>query len=299
MKRLALLLAAMGIISVGAMAEELKVTNFGQEIEIENSDGGVGDIDSIYFANTVGLKYGTWSFAVQGGKFWSWDSEKGFNSENARLQIDAWKQVSDNLKLGYRLRAQKEYDRHYARWAYTNDWFWSSGDVWYEATNQSQTYAKDKGTPVYENDWVKAEVFPVGVKYGDLKVGYFLNYEVATGDVKAGEQEDKIEHQIRLYYPLYKGEKFSLNFEGRFTIAEEKNYKDTEGKETGYRHYDDFGRTRLYLRPSYKVSDSLTVYGYYGYEFKDYKYENGKTRADFHKESDNYQDIGIGWNYTF
>lgn len=290
MKRLALLLAAMGIVSVGAMAEAptLKVTNFGQEIEIENSDGGVGDIDSIYFANTVGLKYGTWSFAVQGGKFWSWDSEKGFNSENARLQIDAWKQVSDNLKLGYRLRAQKEYDRHYARWAYTNDWFWSSGDVWYEATNTNGV-----GSP----DWYKAEVFPVGIKYGDLKAGYFLNYNWVAGNVKDGEQEDYIEHQIRLYYPLYKGEKFNLNFEGRFTLAADLGYKGTKE----YRHYDNFGRTRLYLRPSYKVSEALTVYGYYGYEFKDYKYENKATRQTFDGKggSNNYQDIGIGWNYTF
>ena len=56
---------------------------------------------------------------------------------------------------------------------------------------------------------------------------------------------------------------------------------------------------RLYLKPSYKVSDSLTVYGYYGYEFKDWKYENGAERATYHAENDNYQDIGFGWTYTF
>ena len=289
MKRLALLLVTMGIVSGGAMAEtpKLEVTNFGQEIEVENSDSGLGDIDSIYFANTVGLKYGTWSFGVQGGKFWSWDSEKGFNSENARLQIDVWKQMTENLKLGYRLRAQEQYDRHYVRWSYMDGMFWSTGDVWYEATNKNGA-----GSP----DWYKTEIYPIGIKYEDLKIGYFLNYNRVAGNVHDGEQKDYIEHQIRAYYPLYKGEKFTLNFEARVTLNADSNYK---GDDVGYRHYDNFGRTRLYLRPSYKVSDALTIYGYYGYEFKDYKYENGQTRADYHKESDNYQDIGIGWNYKF
>ena len=46
MKRLALLLAAMGIVTVGAMAEapKLEVTHFNQEIEIEN-ELSVPDLD--------------------------------------------------------------------------------------------------------------------------------------------------------------------------------------------------------------------------------------------------------------
>lgn len=294
MKRLVFLLATMGIVSVGAMAEtpKLEVTNFGQEIEIENEDGKYGDLDSIFFSNTVGLKYGDWTFAVTGGKFWGWDHDRGFDSLNARLQIDVWNQTTENLKLGYRLRAQDEYDRHYARWDYSRDWFWTSGDVWYEVTNQDGNTAGD-------NDWYKSEIFPVGVKFGDLKIGYFLNYEVAAGHVKEGEKEDYIEHQIRAYYPLYQGEKFALNFEGRFTIAADNGYKGKD-PETG-RHYDNFGRTRLYLKPSYQVTESLNVYGYFGYEWRDYDYEGTATRKTFDGVggSDNYQDIGIGWNYTF
>ena len=291
MKRLALLLAAMGIVSAAAFAEApvLKVTSVGQEIEIENSDGNQ-DVDSIYWGTTVGLSYGDWSFGVTGAKFWSYDGDDGFKSENARLQLDVWKKMNENLKLGYRLRAQDEYDRHYARWSYANDWFWSDGDVWYEATNQS---GNDGVT-----DWVKSEVFPLGVKFGDLKVGYFLNYEFAVGSTSEGQKDEYIEHQVRVYYPVYAGEKFSLNFEGRFTISADDGYKGTE---PGYRHYDDFGRTRLYLRPSYKVSDALTLWGYYGYEFKDFKYENGASRDTYTGKgaSDNYQDIGLGWTYTF
>lgn len=287
MKRLALLLSAMGIVSAAAFAEApvLKVTNVGQEIEIENSDGGVG-IDSIYFANMVGLSYGDWSFGLQGGKFWSYGKDTHLDSLDSRLQIDVWNKVTDNLKLGYRYRGQKNKDRHYARWDYSKDWFWSSGDVWYESNN---------GTPG-ATDNINSEFFPVGVKFGDLKVGYFINYQENVGDIANGDAENYFEHQLRVWHPLYKGEKFFLDFEGRLTISADSDY---EGKEPGYRHYDDFGRIRLYLRPTYKVSDSLTVYGYYGYEFKDYKYENGAKRSGYHAENDNYQDIGIGWNYTF
>lgn len=290
MKRLALLLAAMGIISVGAMAEtpKLEVTHFNQEIEIENEASGP-DLDSIFFGNTVGLKYGDYTFGVTGGKFWSYDGHGGgLDSTNARLQIDVWKKVADNFKIGYRLRAQDEYDRHYIRWDYSNNWFWSSGDVWYEATNQDGNTGK--------NDWIKTEVFPIGVKFGNLKVGYFLNYNFTVGntdEVNGAKNDEYIEHQIRAYFPLYKGEKLTLNFEGRFTLSADYGF---EGKEPAYRHYDEFGRNRLYIKPSYKVSDALTVYGYYGYEFREWKTENGYT-DDHSKE--NYTDFGIGWTYNF
>ena len=290
MKRLALLLAAMGVISVGAMAEtpKLEVTYFNQEIEIENEASGP-DLDSIFFGNTVGLKYGDYTFGITGGKFWSYDGHGGgLNSTNARLQIDVWKKMADNFKVGYRLRAQDEYDRHYVRWDYSNDWFWSSGDVWYEATNQDGNEGK--------NDWIKTEVFPIGVKFGNLKLGYFLNYNFTVGntdEVGGAKNDEYIEHQIRAYFPLYQGEKLSVNFEGRFTLSADNGY---EGTEPGYRHYDDFGRNRLYIRPTYKVSDALTVYGYYGYEFRDWKTENGYT-DDHSKE--NYTDVGIGWTYNF
>ena len=299
MKRLALLLAAMGIVSAAAFAEApvLKVTSVGQEIEIENSDGKQ-DIDSIFFANSVGLSYGDWSFGVIGGKFWSYDGDDGLDSSDSRLQIDVWKKVTDDLKLGYRYRGQKEFDRHYARWDYSNGWFWSSGDVWYESNN-----GKAGAT-----DNINSEFFPVGVKFGDLKLGYFINYKNnvgdisvaknADGEVTGGAQKDYIEHQLRAYYPLYAGEKFSLNFEGRFVLASDDNYKELNGEATPYRHLEA-GTMRLYLKPSYKVSESLTVYGYYGYEFKDWKYEDGDKRSEHHDANDNYQDIGLGWTYSF
>lgn len=297
MKRLALLLAAMGIVSVGAMAEtpKLEVTNVGQEIEIENTNGG-DSLDEVNFFQNVGLRYGDWTFGLQAGKQYSVDFDgNGMHSKNSRLQLDVWKKVTPDLKLGARYRGYKEKDRWYARWDYSGseNMFWSAGDIWYEATDNN-----DNGTGSY--DWVKAEIFPIGVKCDNFKVGYFLNYEIAVGSQSNGQQDEYIEHQIRAYWDFYKTEKLTLSFEGRFTLAADLGYK---GDEPGYRHYDNFGRTRTYLGASYKVTDSLTVYGKYAYEWRDYKYENGDSRDakayQGYKGAENYQDIIIGWNYTF
>lgn len=297
MKRLALLLAAMGIVSVGAMAEtpKLEVTNVGQEIEIENWDGNE-TFDEVNFFQNVGLRYGDWTFGLQAGKQYSVDFDgDGMHSKNSRLQLDVWKKVTPDLKLGARYRGYKEKDRWYARWDYSGseNMYWSSGDVWYEATDNN-----DNGTGSY--DWVKAEVFPIGIKYDNFKVGYFLNYEFSVGSLSDTEKDEYIEHQIRAYWDFYKTDRLTLSFEGRFTLAADNGYKGDDPT-TGARHYDEFGRIRTYLGASYKVTESLTVYGKYAYEWRDYEYENNSTRQNFDGkgQNDNYQDIIIGWNYTF
>lgn len=290
MRKTALLLATLGIMTA-AYAEQPKliVTNVGQEIEIENQAGG-DDFDESNLFNNVGLKYGDWTFGLQAGKQWGIDLDNGIHSKNRRLQIDVWKQINEDLKLGFRFRGTSDYDRYYARWDWKHGMLWSAGDVWYEAVN------KAKGG---ETDWVKTEIFPIGLQYGPFKVGYFINYNFIVGDEAEQQNNDYIEHQIRAYATLYKGEKLTVTTEGRFTLAADEGYK---GKKV-HRAYDDFGRNRIYLGASYQVSDSLTVYGNYGYEFRDWKYEDG-TKEEFLAQDgkysqENYQDIILGWKYTF
>lgn len=293
MKRLALLLAAMGVISVGAMAEapKLEVVSVGQNIEIENENGNQ-TFDNVWLFNDVNLKYGDWSFGLTAGKNWSVDfGGQSTHSKDSRLQLDVWNKVTDNLKLGYRFRGQDEFDRHYARWSYTNGMFYTDGDVWYEATNDD-----DGGQP----DWMKSEIFPVGLKFGDFKVAYFLNYNWTVGTEDAGQQTSEIDHQIRAYWDFYKTEKLTLSTEARLSVYNDKEYKDENGKEPGYKHFDDFGRLRVYLKANYKVTESFSVYGSYAYGWRDYEYENGATRKTYDgKATENYQDIIVGWKYTF
>lgn len=292
MRKVALLLASLGIMAA-AYAEEPKlvVTNVGQEIEIENTNGNE-DFDQVNLFNNVGLKYGDWSFGLQAGKQWSIDGSEIHSSKYnsaGRLQLDVWKKINDDLKLGARFRGTTDYDRWYARWDWKHGMLWSAGDIWYQAENKS-----DNGKV---KDSLQFEVFPIGVQYGPVKVGYFLNYVENLGTINETEKEDYIEHQIRAYATLYKGEKLTVTTEGRFTLCADDSYKGTE---PDYRHYDDFGRTRIYLGADYKVNESLNVYAKYAYEFRDWKYENEDHRSNYAtKGGENYQDIIVGWNYKF
>lgn len=290
MRKVALLLASLGIMTA-AYAEQpkLTVTHVGQEIEIENQ-AGAADYDEVNLYNNVGLAYGDWTFALQAGKQWevNFEDDDYAHSKNHRFQMDVWKKINDDLKLGLRFRGTNSYDRYYARWDWKHGMLWSSGDVWYESKNG------------LHDDQVKSEFFPIGVQYGPVKVGYFINYNWTVGDVNAGQEENYFEHQIRAYATLYKGEKLTVTTEGRFTLGSDYEYKEyANGNKKEYKTYDDFGRIRVYLGGSYQVNENLSVYGNYGYEFRDWKYEDGMTEASDLRTAKNYQDIIVGWKYTF
>lgn len=182
-------------------------------------------------------------------------------------------------------------DRHYVRYDYNKDWFLSSADIWYESNNGEK------------NNQVKMELFPLGATYNGFTAKLFLGYDKATenpgqtpnGD---GKLKSRFETQIRLYAPIYTYDAFSLTAEGRFTLAETAKYTHkSNGEKMGYSVYKNFGRTRLYLRGNYKVSDNFSVYGYYGYEFRSLETKDGGIKPEIGDKS--YHDVGIGWNYTF
>ncbi|WP_410208043.1 hypothetical protein [Fusobacterium sp.] len=282
MKRLALLLLAIGAVSTTAFAGKLEVTGINQELEYEHVNSGKQN--DITFTTTVNLKYDDWTFGIQGGKFWIYGTEgapkKGLSSNNGRLQLDVWKSITPEFKLGYRFRGQKDMDRHYVRYDYSKDWFLSSADIWYESNNGP------------ENNQIKMELFPLGVTYNGFTAKWFVNYNRHIKSADNGEKS-YYEHQIRLYAPLYSYDAFALTAEGRFTLASGKTVKDN----APYSYYKNFGRTRLYLRGNYKVTDNFSLYGYYGYEFRSFKTKNGGSKPETGDKA--YHDVGIGWNYTF
>ena len=130
MKKLALLLGALSLVSSVAYAKEvvpaveevvvveeaapvaaapaLTVTYVGQSLEVDNDSGSSADIgEAVHFGNSVGLAYGDWTFDLFARKTWSMDTDDGIHSSGHRLQLDAWKQVNDNLAFGLRYRGQK------------------------------------------------------------------------------------------------------------------------------------------------------------------------------------------------
>ena len=298
MKKLALLLAALGVMSATTFAAEsaLRITNVGQEVEIENTSGGQDIGESVYFGTSVGLAYKDWTFGVIGAKRWSVDTDD-VDSITGRVVLDAWKNY-DNYKLGFRFRSEKDYDRYYGRVAWNHNMLWGSADVWYES--------KTKSDAADANDTLRGEIYPIGVQYKGVRLGWFVDYTKTLGGVETktvdgkvvGGLEDSFEHQLRFYAPLYKGEKLTVQTEIRHTLHADKNFKkhrDT-GDKVAYKVYDDFGRTRVYLKNNYKVNESLNVYFNYAYEFRDWEAKDGTVNTD----SDRYfGDIVFGWNYKF
>ena len=115
-----------------------------------------------------------------------------------------------------------------------------------------------------------------------------------SGSVADGYREQNFEHQLRFYAPLYKGEKLSLNTEIRHTLTVDDKFKDEEKSSAS--RYEDFGRTRVYLKSNYKIDDSWSVYLNYGYEFRNKEYvADGKS-----DENKNYYGVcTFGWKYNF
>ena len=268
MKKLALLLAALGVMSATTFAAEsaLRITNVGQEVEIENTSGGEDIGESVYFGTSVGLAYKDWTFGVIGAKRWAVDT-KDTDSITGRVVLDAWKNY-DNYKLGFRFRSEKDYDRYYGRVAWNHNMLWGSADVWYES--------KTKSDAADANDTLRGEIYPIGVQYKGVRLGWFVDYTKTLGTLKADSMEESFEHQLRFYAPLYKGERLTVQTEIRHTLHNSKEYKE----KTPYKVYDDFGRTRVYLKNNYKVNESLNVYFNYAYEFRDWEAKDGTVNTD-------------------
>ena len=285
MKKLALLLAALGVVSAATYAApELTVTSIGQEVEIEHTLGN--DATTAWLYNNVGLAYGDWTFGFQGAKQWKYsDKNDDISSNNSQLQFDVWKKINDNLKLGFRYRGRNDFDRFQARYDFNYGMLWSAGDFWYQANNKNA------------EDNIELEWFPIGLKYGAFKVGYFLNYYEANNPVVDKnsfdhEKESLTEHQIRAYADLYKTDKLTVFSELRVTLHREQDMVD--GK--SYRTYDDFGRNRLYLGARYNATENLTVYGKYAYEVGDEITRDGKAED---KHTKDYEALIFGWTYKF
>lgn len=105
MKKIALLLGTLAVISGAAYAKEktptLVVTYVGQSIEVDNTSGGENIGQEVHFGNAVGLEYKDWSFDVFAKKTWSMDTDEGIHSAGNRIDLDIWKNY-ENYSLGFR-----------------------------------------------------------------------------------------------------------------------------------------------------------------------------------------------------
>ena len=269
-----------------AAAPALRVTSIGQYVEVDNTSGKSDIGETVFFGNTVGLAYGdNWTFGLLGAKMWNMDTDDGIHGNDHRLQLDAWRNF-ENGSLGFRWRGQSTYDRYYLRAKYSYGMFSGWADLAYQSNNSDKDH---------EDNWY-SEGMPVAVTVGPVTVGYYYEWtkmmnavEKETATWGAAGYEGTLSHQLRAMFPLYTGEKLSLSGEYRYQFAQDQDYKEKTG-------WDEKTGHVAILYAGYKVSDNLTLDGYYRYDFNEYdrKDDNAKDKADNY-----YGEFYAGWTYTF
>ena len=317
MKKLALLLGALSLVSSVAYAKEvvpaveevvvveeaapvaaapaLTVTSFGQGLEIDQTSGATeGDIGHVMFSNSVGLAYDDWTFGLMARKGWDMDTDDGIHSGSYRIDLDAWKQVNDNLALGARWRQESSMDRYYLRTKYNYGMFSGNLDVAYQSSN-----SQDKGREGGARDGYYIEGTPVAVTVGPVTAGYYFKTEknIAVGSDSGINYWFR--HQLRASMPIYQGEKLNVGVQYAWEFANDIDYEETSY--TGaYKH--DTNTHLVWLNASYKVNENLTIDGYYEYDMYEWELDGkeGNTAVVNSKDDQKYYgEFYIGWTYTF
>ena len=300
MRKTALLLTALGIISGAAYAEqpELKVKSVGQFIQVDNTSGNEDIGEKVHFGNKVSLSYGKdWSFGLMARKSWQADTDDGIHSKGHRLDLDAWKKMGDNFSIGARWRQEANYDRYYLRTKYSYGMF--SGD--FDMAYQSNNGESGKGDGYY------FEGTPISVKLGPATLGYYFKTETP---ILAGSDFDKAgidhwyRHQLRVGMPVYQGEKLNIGVQYGWEFA---NDIEISGKKADdyYTLKHDNNSHILWLTASYQATENLTFTGSYEYDMFNWEKEgNGtqyaKSSSKSSKDSDKYYgELQIGWTYKF
>ena len=312
MKKLALLLGALSLVSSVAYAKEvvpaveevvvveeaapvaaapaLTVTYVGQSLEVDNDSGSSADIgEAVHFGNSVGLAYGDWTFDLFARKTWSMDTDDGIHSSGHRLQLDAWKQVNDNLAFGLRYRGQNEFDRYYLRTKYNYGMFSGNIDVAYQSNNAASDH----------EDAYYVEAIPVAVTVGPVTVGYYVEADTWSVNTKEDGFEHKYRQQLRVGAPLYTGEKLSLGLEYRWQFDTDVEYDKDAPKYKGAYKEENSNTHILYLSGSYALTENLSIDGYYQYDMKEFDAKDGTDKEAGVDDNKYYGEFCIGWTYRF
>ena len=317
MKKLALLLGAVSLVSSVAYAKEvvpaveevvvveetpvvaqqpmLRVTNVGQYLEFDNTSGAEDIGESVHFANYVGLAYGdNWTFDLLARKTWSMDTDDGIHSKDHRIEVGAWRHF-ENVSLGFKWRGQEDFDRYYLRTKYHYGMF--SG--WIDGAYQSNNGADDHEDAYY------VEAMPIVFTYGPAYLGYYFEADTISANTVAqsfdnGKLADNsgFEHwwrqQLRVGAELYRGEKLNVGLEYRWQFDTDAEYDMSKRDGQGY---DVVDTNHIFvLSAGYDVTENLNINGYYQYELRSWEREGDNKPA---KDDNYYGEFCIGWKYTF
>ena len=287
MKRIPLLLAALGVVSAAAYAApELRVTSIGQTLAVENTSGAENIGQAVQFVNKLGLAYEDWTFNFLARKTWSASTEDwkdkdgkvhgdGFKSVNHRMEIVASRSFGD-YSAGLKWRAQKDYDRFQVPVSYKFGMF--SGNIapgyQFNNTNGGQDAFFMDGEPLQ-------------VKLGPVQLAYFIEYLKYTGDAKGGATEHNYINQVRARGTVYSTDDFKIGAEYRYQFLQDVEFGNGKQDVENNRHI-------AIVNAAYNLTENLTIDGYYQYEFNKYDKHDGTPKDD-----DYYGELGFGWTYKF
>ncbi|MCI6153359.1 MAG: hypothetical protein MR673_09615 [Fusobacterium perfoetens] len=270
--------------AVAYAAPELTVTSVGQYIEIDNDSNtgatkGKADIgEAVHFANFVNLAYDDWSFGLMARKAWYMDTDDGVKSAGHRIDMTATKNFG-NYTLGARFRNEKSYDGYYLMGSYKYGMFAGDGYISYRAVNE-------KGVTDSQSDYWYSELEPIRVNVGPVQLAYYLEaYNYVNDDTTF---ENIWNHQARIRGKVYTGERLTLGLEYRY------QFSDVEERNNNKVSANDSQHTIL-ATAAYKVTENLTVDGYYQYEMNKYQGLNGATA----NPDDYYGEFLVRWTYKF
>ena len=287
MKRIPLLLAALGVVSAAAYAApELRVTSIGQTLAIENTSGAENIGEAVQFVNKLGLAYEDWTFNFLARKTWSASTEDwkdkdgkvhsdGFKSVNHRMEIVASRSFGD-YSAGLKWRAQKDYDRFQVPVSYKFGMFTGNIAPGYQFNNT------DGGQDAFFMDGE-----PLQVKFGPVQLAYWLEYTKSTGDVAADKNAHDYRNQIRLRGTLYSTEDYKIGAEYRYQFLNDVELGNGKDGVENNRHI-------VIVNAAYNLTENLVIDGYYEYDFNKYDEHDAAPKADNY-----YGELGFGWTYKF
>ncbi len=290
MKKIGLILAALGLISSAVLAGEnqLEIKKIGQELEINNTSGGEDIGEKVKFSTSVELSYQDWIFGIEGKKEWKMDTVAGIKSRKSKFELEAIKSVNENLELGVKFEGESDKDNYGFTYEYAKDFFISEGEFTYSAVNTGKNEERDE---------FEIEAEPLGFKYKDLKITWYIDYVKVLGEIPQNSEKYKLENQIRVYWDFYKSSKLDLSAEYRIGLNNKIKFSgnkiDVDEDEVKYK---DFRMNAIYLSADYSVTKNLTIYGEYGYEIYNWQYINSGKTCNSEKY---YGELTLGWKYKF
>jgi hypothetical protein len=280
----------------------LRATSISQTLGYEDWESNPHSL--YYLATQVNLAYGPnseWTGYVEARKGWRYysSSDKSYARQfrsyagESRVQLSAkrnFKFSEGSFSVGPRWRGYGDHDRFYLdmSYAYAPAYLADYGIALSGFINPEYRFRGDEARA--SDNRYGFEMMPMTVGFKQFRIGYYLE---AYWGAKGGVENDykSVNQQIRMYFPIWKNDKWAFNFENRLFINKLVHEKDKAKYGIDNRTDKNWQANRAILKANYKATDKLTLSALYAYQYG--KYE----KADQTKDSGIRNEVTVGFSY--